>query len=263
MMASCSTHSTDDLNTSDHLSLTVCMSYDACSSTQDERPSHKKIDWVEARKSGALDAFTAEVQTRLGPLITRVYDSAEMVNSEIEQVTRLLTEVAEELLPCVQPKRRSRFRDDVLNRLCAQSRAARAAWRDAGSPPNGPLSEEKNRIRRAVRKRVRWCAARTERSRVQRRNRLFAAGDNHRFKTPQRKKSRCSKLVVEDVTVQDPEVLLKVWAEHFQKLGESRLHCKNGGVYCTPNPLHTHGVLAHLSPKVCIAHQIFGVLTHL
>ena len=147
-----------------------------------------------------------------GPLITRVYDSAEMVNSEIEQVTRLLTEVAEELLPCIQPKRRSQFRDDVLSRLCAQSRAARAAWRDAGSPPDGPLSEEKNRMRRAVRRRVRWCAARTERLRVQRRDRLFTAGDNHRFKTPQRKKSRCSKLVVEDVTVQDPE-----------KLGKSRV----------------------------------------
>ena len=178
---------------------------------------------MEARKSGALDAFTAEIQTRLGPLITRVYDSAEMVNSDIEGDYRLLTEVAEELLPCVQPKRRSRFRDNVLSRLCAQSRAARAAWRDAGSPPDGPLFEEKNRMRRAVRKRARWCAARTERSRVQRRDRLFATGDNHRFKTPQRKKSRCSRLVVEDVTVQDPEVLLKVWAEHFQKLGESKL----------------------------------------
>ena len=178
---------------------------------------------MEARKSGPLDAFTAEVQTRLGPLITRVYDCTEMVNSEIEQVTRLLTEMTEELLPCVKPKRRSRFRDDVLSPLCAQSRAARAVWRDAGSPPDGPLSEEKNRMRRAVWKRVRWCAARTERSRVQRRDRLFAAGDNHGFRTPQRKKSRCSKLVMENVTVQDPEVLLKVWVEHFQKLGESRL----------------------------------------
>ena len=61
-----------------------------------------------------------------------VYDSAEMVNSEIEQVARLLTEVAEELLPCVQPKRRSRFRDYVLSRLCAKSCAARAAYSSKG-----------------------------------------------------------------------------------------------------------------------------------
>ena len=45
MMASCSTHPMDDLNTSDHLPLTACLSYDACTSTQDERPSNKKIDW--------------------------------------------------------------------------------------------------------------------------------------------------------------------------------------------------------------------------
>ena len=57
-----------------------------------------------------------------------VYDSAEMVNSEIEQVARLLTEVAEELLPCVQPKRRSQFRVYVLSRLCAKSCAARVAY---------------------------------------------------------------------------------------------------------------------------------------
>ncbi len=108
-------------------------------------------------------------------------------------------------------------------RLCAQSRAARAAWRAVGSPSEGPLSEEKNRLRRAVRKRVRWFAARSERVRSQRRDKLFAARDSQRFRTPHTRKSRCSKLVVGEETVQDPEVLLKVWAEYFQKLGESRL----------------------------------------
>ena len=82
-------------------------------------------------------------------------DGAEMVNTKIEQVARLLTDVAEEILPCVQPKRRSRFSDDVLSRLCAQSCVARATWRDAWSPPDGPQFEEKNRLRRSVRKRVR------------------------------------------------------------------------------------------------------------
>ena len=41
------------------------------------------------------------------------------------------------------------------------------------------------------------------------------------------------------------------------------LHCKNSGVQCTPNHLHTYGVLTHLSLMVCNTHQIFGVLTHL
>ena len=106
--------------------------------------------------------------------------------------------------------------------MCAEPKA-RAASRDAGSPEEGPLSEDKNRLRRAVRKRVHWCVARSERLRVQKRDRLFVTQDSRRFKTPQMKKSRCSKLVVRGEKIQDPETLLKVWAEHFQKLDESRL----------------------------------------
>ena len=99
------------------------------------------------------------------------------------------------------------------------------AWKDAGSPSEGPLFEEKGRLRRAVRKRVRFCAARSERLRMQRRDRMFAAGDGRRFKSPQRRKSRCAKLAVGgggDI-VQDPETLLQVWVEHFQKLAKSRV----------------------------------------
>ena len=44
---------------------------------------------------------------------------------------------------------------------------------------------------------------------------------------------------------------------------DQALHCKNSGVQCTPNHLHTYGVLTHLSLMVCNTHQIFGVLTHL
>ena len=32
---------------------------------------------------------------------------------------------------------------EVLSRFCAQSQAARRAWRNAGSPTTGPLFEEK------------------------------------------------------------------------------------------------------------------------
>ena len=58
---------------------------------------------------------------------------------------------------------------------------------------------------------------------MQKRDRLFAAQDRRRFKTSQMKKSRCTKLVVGGVTIQDPETLLAVWVEHFQKQGELRL----------------------------------------
>ena len=223
MLDSCCTHPSEDLNTSDHLPLSVSLSYNASIGTDDKSTLPKKIDWVEARKNGSLEAFTAEVQTRLEPLLLGIHDNTNEISGEIEHVAGILTEVAEKLLPCIQPKKRTRYKDDTLSRLCAQSHAARAAWRGAGSPTDGPLSEEKNRLRRAVRKRVRWCAAKAERIRTQRRDRLFSAMDNRRFRIPQKRKSRCSKLVVGEEIVQDPEMLLKVWAEHFKMLGESKL----------------------------------------
>ena len=54
-----------------------------------------------------------------------------------------------------------------------QSWQNHAAWRDARSPAEGPLSEEKNRLWRAVRERVRWRVASSERLRVQKRDRLL------------------------------------------------------------------------------------------
>ena len=53
---------------------------------------------------------------------------------------------------------------------------------EAGRPDEGPLVDEKSR---AVRKRVRFYAARSERIRMQRRERMFAARDSRRFRTPQ------------------------------------------------------------------------------
>ena len=101
---------------------------------------------MEARKSGALEVFTAKVQASIAPLLLGVgeYDSAERISSEITQVARMITKTAEELLLCVKPRRLPQFRDEDLSHLCAQGRAACAAWRDAGSPPDGPLYEEKN-----------------------------------------------------------------------------------------------------------------------
>ena len=74
-----------------------------------------------------------------------------------------------------------------------------------------------------MKKRVRWCAAKSERLRVQQRDRLFATQDNRRFVTPQRRKARYSKLVVDGKVFQDPEALLEIWADHFRGLTKSRL----------------------------------------
>ena len=47
-MTSCFTHFMEDLNTSDHLPLTVAMIYNACLDTYSKSNSFKKIDWVKA-----------------------------------------------------------------------------------------------------------------------------------------------------------------------------------------------------------------------
>lgn len=151
-----------------------------------------------------------------------MYDDPTELNHDIDQVAGLLIDAADDFLPHVQSRRKRGWRDDTLTRLCAQSRAARAAWIGAGRPDEGPLFDEKGRLRRAVRKRVRFCAARSERLRMQRRDRMFATKDWGRFRTPQTRKSRCSKLVVDGEIVQDPEALLHVWVQHFQKLSKSK-----------------------------------------
>ena len=51
---------------------------------------------------------------------------------------------------------------------------------------------------------------------------MFAAGCGNMFRTPQRSKSQCSKLVVDGEVVSDPESLLGVWAGHFSGLCKSR-----------------------------------------
>ena len=49
--------------------------------------------------------------------------------------------------------------------------------KEAGRPREGPLFGEKCRLHRAVGKRVKFCAARSERVQMQRRERMFAAKD--------------------------------------------------------------------------------------
>lgn len=51
---------------------------------------------------------------------------------------------------------------------------------------------------------------------VQRRGRLLTARDRERFRTPQSRKSRCSKLLVRKEVMQLSSELLKYWAKYLQ-----------------------------------------------
>ena len=122
MTTSCVTHSMDDLNTSDHLPLTASIAYDVCPGGQDSSPpSFKRIDWIGAEKNGDFALFSDEIRNKLEPLYSRVYDDVEDINSNIQHVADILKETADHMLPCVQPKKKRKWRDDALSSLCAQS----------------------------------------------------------------------------------------------------------------------------------------------
>ena len=71
-----------------------------------------------------------------------------------------------------------------------------------------------------MRQRVRFCAARAERQRIQKRDRLFAVGD--RIRAPRNRQKGC-KQVVDGKIINDPELLLAdEWADHFSWLAESK-----------------------------------------
>ena len=66
-------------------------------------------------------------------------------------------------LPLVNGRKKHRWKDEVLNNLCAQSKYAWEVWIEAGRPSSRPEFDEKCRLRRKVRKKVRSCAAKVER----------------------------------------------------------------------------------------------------
>lgn len=87
--------------------------------------------------------------------------------------------------------------------MCKEQAGYRLEWKRARCPTEGPLHQGKNRSRNAVQKRIRWCAAKAVRLRIQRRERIFAEQSSRRFKTPGRGKARCSKLFINNELVQD------------------------------------------------------------
>ena len=74
--------------------------------------SYKKIDRLSAEKNGDLSTFSAEITSRLEPLYSRVNEDVETISCEIEQVSSILKETADRLLPSFEPKRK-KWRESV------------------------------------------------------------------------------------------------------------------------------------------------------
>ena len=176
-----------------------------------ESCSQPRIDWEKAKKTGLIADYQKEVEKCLAPLLNNSHSHAEDMDRELKYVARLLKDSAERTLPLIQSQRSQKYKDSNLTALCAQSRAARRAWREANSPTEGPLYDEKCRLRRAVKRRVRYCAAQAENRKIMQRGRMFSEMNySNRFRLPGRKKRNCMKLVENGTTITAPTSLLEV-----------------------------------------------------
>ena len=105
---------------------------------------------------------------RLSPPLDVVYESGEHLDAHIKHMATLMVEAAEETLPVVQPRRKVRMKDNVLqSSLCPKSRSLEGVDRRRQAVQGRSCCWQKNKLRREVRRRVHYCAAMTER-RVQR-----------------------------------------------------------------------------------------------
>ena len=115
---------------------------------------------------GDIAVYREEVRGRLAPFLNGEYTDVTQVEDEIHTVSKLLTAAAERTLPTTNRKKKTWFKDVCLKSVCAQSREARRAWKEAGCPSEGASYEWKADLRHAVWSRVRVCAAREERKRI-------------------------------------------------------------------------------------------------
>ena len=127
MITSCVTHDMADLNTSDHLPITACMAYQLDTVSDNHNEGFHKIDWVEAEKCGATSLFASEVRMKLEPLLNEVYNDIEMIRDKIESVAAILQDCAARLLPCIQTKKRKKWKDDIPSGLFLKNGLARAS----------------------------------------------------------------------------------------------------------------------------------------
>ena len=150
----CWVHDQHDLNTSDHLPISVQVE------VHPERGSHQpqtkpKVNWNKAKELNLIPAYAAAVNAIIPSFIGKSYDTVDEIDADICKVSKLLKEAAQKTLPELKPKKPCRrwFQDRTLSVLSAQSRKAWIRWNEAGRPTCGSLYEEKNKLRQELRKR--------------------------------------------------------------------------------------------------------------
>ena len=115
MASSCTVHEMEDLNTSDHFPISVEFSWKLEKTNQPRDFQWEMIDWRMAKREEALENFQAEIQENLCLLLGNRRDSEMQLNTEIRYVAQLLVDIARRTLPQLQPRKKTRIRDDTLS----------------------------------------------------------------------------------------------------------------------------------------------------
>ena len=152
-------------------------------------------------------------------MVTR-YSCPNELNSEIRFVCEGIRTAAQQLLPTFTNSTRKKqwYSDQTLSRLASEKKAAWDMWSSQGRPKEGPLYDVKIRTRAEFRKRLRVCAANSERKRIQQLDRQFKQRSSNRFKLPSRSKHQGTSLHINQHIVTDPDAILEAWKDHFATL---------------------------------------------
>ena len=118
------------------------------------------------------------------PLLDHSYNSSNEINDEIVDVCEKICSAAEQSLPLRKSsvEKKKWYKDQTLSRLASLKKAAWDRWSANGRPKEGPLYDAKINTRAEFRKRMRVCAANSERKRIQRFDTQFKQRSSNRFK---------------------------------------------------------------------------------
>ena len=102
----CFTHKLSRLNTSDHLPISTVLRIPVGNCRQNQPQPHSKIDWSKARNSRHMGAYQELVSSVVHPLLGKMYNSPEHLDSEIISVSQQLVQAAHRTLPTLShPKK--------------------------------------------------------------------------------------------------------------------------------------------------------------
>ena len=118
LMSGCVIAEIEDLNTSDHVPITVNLIYDSISFVSKSEPVWPRIDWSLAARNGSLLNYQEAVRQCLSSLPDNCYQQVDDINAEIIQVTGELLIAAYNTLPTVRlPSSRRR---NSLSPVCTE-----------------------------------------------------------------------------------------------------------------------------------------------